>query len=615
MRVLVADDDQMVLQAYRTCLSASKARRDDALAAMGDELFGSSAARTTPSCRWEGVDFVSQGEDAVERVREACASGLPYGVLFLDMMMPPGIDGLETARRIRVLDPEINIVVVTGYTDHSPEDICDVAGPDDKIFYLAKPFEIAEIRTLANSLLAKWSLERELREARAMLSEKVRELQASNIELAASEARCRHIAMHDQLTHLPNRTAFQQELDALLSDDEGHIAVMFLDLDRFKHVNDTLGHAAGDDLICTVAKRLQQGLPPGSAIARLGGDEFGIALPDVGAADCLRIGQTLVELCRQPTRILGTLVQVGASVGIARRDRPNLRSFELLRRADLALYVAKSKGRNRAEEFQECFDESARKRSEVEARLRTALENSELKLAYQPIRDPSEIEPVGYEALLRWEDAYLGTISPSIFVPIAEETGLIVNLGEWVIDTAVAECATWPQGFVSINVSTRHLQSPNLIAFLEKAASEHGLAHDRIQLEITETALFDDAILAAQVLINLRNRGFRIALDDFGTGYSSLVNLKEFEIDCIKIDQSFIALMGSDATSTAIVQAVAGLARALGLKVVAEGVESEAQVQALRLTGCELMQGFFFGAAMPPDTIVHAAHSQLLKSA
>jgi diguanylate cyclase (GGDEF)-like protein len=614
MRILVADDDSSVQHAYRLCLENIEAESSRAIDALGASLFGEAkpVARFNP--RWDSVDLVSQGEAAVEMVRQACVAGAPYGVLFLDMLMPPGIDGRETAKRIRVIDPDINIVIVTGYSDHSPADVSEVAGPEDKIYFLAKPFETLEIQTLANSLAAKWVLERELRQARADLTAQVAALEEANTALAASEARCRHIAMHDQLTHLPNRTAFQQFLDERLARTDLDIAVMFVDLDRFKHINDTLGHAAGDELICMLSRRLSAALPEGSMLARLGGDEFGIVLTGTGAVDCREVANRLVATCADQFQLLGAQVQIGASVGTALRDCPTMRTTELLRRADLALYAAKNRGRNRAEMFLPMFDDSARKRSEIETRLRHALANDTLTLAYQPIHDPSVSVPVGYEALLRWEDEVLGTLSPGLFVPIAEETGLITELGEWVIRNAIAACAEWPSGYVSLNLSTRHFQSPAMIECLLAEARRHNVPHGRIQLEITEAALFDDAALAAGVLIKLRGHGFRIALDDFGTGYSSLVNLKDFQIDCIKIDQSYVANLGSDTTSSAIVMAVTSLARALGLKVVAEGVENETQVQALRLTGCELMQGFFFSGAVDSDDLFDAGRGARIRA-
>jgi diguanylate cyclase (GGDEF)-like protein len=599
MRVLVADDEIGVLAAYRICLDQGAPQGIDETDLLSAALFGNddAATATVDAPKWTHVDYVSQGEAAIAAVACAINEGQPYSVLFLDMRMPPGIDGKETARQVRALDQNINIVVVTGYSDHSPLEVARVAGPLDKLYYLAKPFETAEIRSLAGSLCAKWSMEGELRRAHDALALK-------NTELEASEARCRHIALHDHLTHLPNRLAFSLFLDEAKSTPDRDFAVMLIDLDRFKQVNDALGHSAGDALMCSLSERLHKLLPTDSLLARLGGDEFGIILKNAEPERVAKLTDAMLQCCAMPFEILGTQVRVGASIGIAARGSEiGIASSELLRRADLALYAAKAQGRNCARYFDPEYDASARQRADIDNKLRDALADGGLTLAYQPIIDPVDGSPVGYEALLRWHDAEMGQVSPTIFVPIAEETGLIVPLGEWVIEQAIAECANWDFGYVSINISTRHFQSPSLIEFICKQAARHGVPHDRIQLEITETALFDDPRQAATILVALRECGIRIALDDFGTGYSSLVNLKDFEIDCIKIDQSFVDALGHDRQTSAIVQAVTALARALGLKVVAEGVETDIQVQALRLVGCELMQGYFYSAAMPADEL------------
>ncbi len=608
-RILVADDEPRLLDAYRLCLQADSSSNDE-LDLMGDRLFGASPAQPKPEFIDASVDYVEQGDQAVAAVRLALEEGLPYSVLFLDMRMPPGIDGRETAKQVRELDPNINIVVVTGYSDHSPLDVAQVAGPQDKLYYLAKPFETEEIRTLARSLTAKHKMEEELRLAHQALAEKIEMLEAAQVEISASEARCRHIALHDQLTRLPNRLSFQQTLTDALADRQQDVAVLFVDLDRFKLVNDTLGHSAGDELVCRLAERLARSLPENGLVARLGGDEFGIVVYGEAVEQAEELAGRLVAICSEQYDVMGSNVHIGASIGIARRECSNADGSELLRRADLALYSAKQQGRNCYRIFDPSLDESSRLRADIDKRLRKALEANELTLAYQPIVDPVDGKPMGYEALLRWEDAEHGAISPAIFIPIAEETGLILKLGEWVVRRALADAASWLEGVVSINLSTRHFQSPTLIDFVVNEAAKAGVSHDRIQLEITETALFDDASLAAEILVGLRKAGIKIALDDFGTGYSSLVNLKDFEIDCIKIDQSFVATLGADRQASAIVNSVTSLARTLGLKVVAEGVESEIQVQALRLVGCELMQGYFYSAPMTVASLPYLREMQ-----
>jgi diguanylate cyclase (GGDEF)-like protein len=621
VRILVADDELGIRNAYKMCLEPQVSSGIDQLDALGDALFGD-APKASNSLEdlpiWSGVDYVDQGEAAVAAVKAAVEEGRPYGVLFLDMRMPPGMDGRETAKRVRAIDPEINIVIVTGYSDHSPIEVAQVAGPQDKLYYIAKPFETDEVRTLASALTAKWTLISDLRRTQAELADKIAALEAAHLEVAASEARSRHIALHDQLTRLPNRLSFQNFLGDALANKQENVAVLLLDLDRFKQVNDTLGHGAGDQLVCEMSDRLAHTMPEGSIFARLGGDEFGLVLRGEAALNAVTFAEALVGLAEMPFTILGNEVTVGLSAGVAIRGDSGINGSELLRRADLALYAAKLGGRSCARLFETSLDDSARKRSEIDARLRMALANNALSLVYQPIMDPSLGDPIGYEALVRWHDTELGVVPPALFIPIAEETGFIRQLGEWIIQNAIAECAKWPTGIVSINLSTRQFQSTSIVDMICREASKNNVPLDRIQVEITETALFDDSVLAAEILVQMRQRGIRVALDDFGTGYSSLVNLKDFEIDCIKIDRSFISTLGSDRQASAIVTAVTSLARSLGLKVVAEGVENELQVQSLRLVGCELMQGHFYSepvtAAMLPmsdvqgkDVIVKAA--------
>jgi diguanylate cyclase (GGDEF)-like protein len=604
IRVLVADDEPQLLAAYKVCLESDAASETANVDAMGDALFGPTAELNSAPTVEVQADYVNQGAAAVEAVSKALADGNPYAVLFLDMRMPPGMDGYETAKQVRALDSEINIVIVTGYSDHSPLQVAKVAGPLDKLYYLAKPFEIDEIRTLASSLSSKWAMESDLKATQAVL-------EATIIELQASEARCRHQSLHDHLTRLPNRHAFQERLSEAVTDKRGEVAVLFVDLDRFKLVNDTLGHGAGDELVCRIGERMARQLPDKAFVARLGGDEFGVILTGDTARAAQQVGESLVELCAEQFDLFGTTVQVSASVGYAARGDTNVDGADLLRRADLALYAAKQEGRACCRAFLPAMDESSRKRAEIDLRLRMALETDVLTLAYQPIIDPFDGSPIGYEALLRWEDPEHGIISPSIFVPIAEETGLIVPLGEWVIRRALRDCANWDAGIVSINLSTRQFQAQTLVDFVVSEAAKAGVPHNRIQLEITETALFDDAQLAAEILVELRAHGIRIALDDFGTGYSSLVNLKDFEIDCIKIDQSFVASLGTDRQTSAIVNSVTSLARALGLRVVAEGVENELQVQALRMVGCDLMQGYYYAAPMKDCDLPYLSEAQI----
>ncbi len=593
-RILIADDEPQMLASYRDCFAIGPASNDE-LAALGADLFaGGNEAPTAADFSNICFDYVSQGEHAVAKVADAINEGDPYAVLFLDMRMPPGIDGYETATRVRQLDKNINIVVVTGYSDHSPMGIAKVAGPIDRLFYVTKPFKTSDIQQLAQSLAARWNHDIALRAAHQEVENKLTVIEKVNVQLAASEARCRHISLHDHLTRLPNRTHFGDFTENLLLRGKGPVSVLLLDLDHFKNVNDTMGHAAGDELMRQLADRLRSETPEGALLARLGGDEFALAVEGITEAAAQKLANQLVKVCAKEFEIMSTRVFVGASVGIATNTTESIGVSQMLRCADLALYAAKNAGRNTWRLFAPEMDESAQTRSHIERRLREALKTDNLRLVYQPVIDLVGGSALGYEALLRWTDDELGDVPPALFVPVAEQCGLASTLGEWVIRNAVAECATWSTGYVSINISPHHFQSRDLISCVMREAASHDLPLNRLQFEITETAMFTNPLHAAEVITQLRSVGIRIALDDFGTGYSSLVNLRDFELDCIKIDKSFIETLGEDRQASAIITSVTAMARMLGLNVVAEGVETAAQVQALRLLGCGMMQGFYY---------------------
>ena len=303
---------------------------------------------------------------------------------------------------------------------------------------------------------------------------------------------------------------------------------------------------------------------------------------------------------------MGARAYIGCSGGIAICGPEPLGLIELQRRADLALYAAKRSGRATCKWFDATLDDSAKLRSRIEIALRDALSQGALTLNYQPIVHPDTGQPYGYEALLRWNDHELGLVPPSMFIPIAEQCGLAQPLGEWVIRHAIAEAAGWNSGVVSINVSSLHFQTSAVINFVIQVAAEHKMPLNRIQLEITETAMFANPAQAAELIIALRQAGILVALDDFGTGYSSLVNLRDFEIDCIKIDKSFVDTLGQDRQASAIITSVTAMARLMGLRVVAEGVETSGQVHALRAMGCDLMQGFYYAKAMTPGELPFA---------
>lgn len=592
MKILVVDDEQMVREAYRHVLEPDTGTSEQAtLQSMAADLFGDKAADSSDVFNKKiDLTIASQGLEAISLVEHALAITSPFKVAFIDIRMPPGIDGKETARRIRALDPNINIVIVSAYSDHSVTDIATVAGPPDKIFYISKPFSSDEVWQMAVALSNRWDHD----------TQQIERLRQKIAELAASEARAQHAAYHDFLTGAPNRMAFQRELSLKVQDEDHDFALAFIDLDRFKHVNDTFGHGAGDDLLKMMYKNIRDSVPAGALVARLGGDEFGILFDDMDAQTATSACKQLITTCSQSVTVYSNSVQISASVGLLMSgDHQGCDTTDLMRFADIALFAAKRGGRRQVRVFDKAMDESVQFRQTIESGLRRAIERNEFILCYQPIVERSSLKTIGFEALLRWNSKEHGHVSPGVFIPVAEESALIHDVGDWVIQQALIDCKHWPELYISINFSPRQFKRENLIESLCRHADEAGVAYNRIQIEVTETAIFENVDRAAKTLNTLQQLGFRIALDDFGTGYSSLFNVKNFALDCIKIDKSFIDGLGSEAHAAAIVSSITHLARGLGLSVVAEGVETDIQCQALRVVGCSHMQGYLFGAAEP----------------
>ncbi|MDT9600186.1 putative bifunctional diguanylate cyclase/phosphodiesterase [Sphingosinicella rhizophila] len=432
---------------------------------------------------------------------------------------------------------------------------------------------------------------------------------AGTRKLYESRAAAQHLAFHDPLTGLPNRSLFDDRLDHALAiyreTAEHRVALLCLDLDRFKRVNDTLGHPAGDELIREFSRRLGAIIRVTDTAARLGGDEFAIIQTEVSSFEetellCRRI----VEAASQPFMLAGTQVFVGVSIGVALAGKDGLDAAELTRKADIALYESKAHGRGRHKFFAPSMDEPIRAREAAERDLRAAIEaGDQLSVAYQPQYSAITGEIVGAEALVRWQHPERGQMPPAAFIPIAEETGLIEPLGEWVMAEACKAAKDWPIQTISINVSPVQLRNPHFGYRAIGIISDAGIDPARVELEITETALIDSATQFAVNLRLLRAFGIRIALDDFGTGYSSFSHLREFEVDRVKIDRTFVDKISVDAGGSALIRAIIDLARSTGLQTTAEGVETDEQKSFLQDIGCNELQGFFMAYPMPASEI------------
>ncbi len=426
-------------------------------------------------------------------------------------------------------------------------------------------------------------------------------------ERRASEARIAFLARHDALTGLPNRVQLVERLHdavATLGRGEG-FAVMCLDLDHFKAVNETLGHSYGDRLLVAAGERLQAALRENDAVGRLGADEFALIQHDISRPeDAWELAERLLSALATPFELEGQPVAIAASIGIALAPADGADAETLLKNAATALTRAKLDGRGSYRSFEIGMDARLQARRSMELDLRRALPAGEFAVHYQPLVDTGGQRVAGFEALLRWHHPVHGLISPAAFVPLAEETGLIVPIGEWVLRTACAEAARWPGRLkVAVNVSPVQFRDSRLITVVEDALACSGLPPELLELEVTESVLLQNNVATLKMLHALHEIGVRISMDDFGTGYSSLSYLRSFPFDKIKIDQSFVRDLASSADAAAIIRAITALGASLGIRTTAEGVETEQQLTQLRAEGCSELQGYLFSRPIPPEHV------------
>jgi diguanylate cyclase (GGDEF)-like protein len=422
-----------------------------------------------------------------------------------------------------------------------------------------------------------------------------------------AEERLQYMATRDALTGLPNRLLLHERLAQAIAQAKRNgrrVGVLFIDLDRFKNVNDTLGHRIGDELLKDVSRALSTALRDSDLLARLGGDEFMVVVEDFDEPSVLaRIAQKLLDAISQPFKIEEHDIYVTSSIGISVFPDDSDDPEELLKHADVAMYRSKELGRNTYQFLDADLAQHRLKQHSLETALRSALKDELLRLHYQPVLRFADRVVVGAEALLRWNDPEHGSVPPQVFIPLAEESGLIHALGEWVLKSAAEQCVAWRNAglelCVSVNLSARQFYREDLAQRISAIVTGVGCQPSWIELEVTETSLLHDLDAIRKVLHELRDAGFTVAIDDFGTGYSSLTHLKHFPIDTLKIDISFIADLETDPGDAAITEAIIGLARGLGLKVVAEGVGTKAQLDFLDVRGCDCFQGHFASPPLP----------------
>ncbi len=437
---------------------------------------------------------------------------------------------------------------------------------------------------------------------------RTRELQAEVVERRNAEARLDHLAHHDPLTGLPNRLMFIENLKhsiALASRGTRHLAVLFIDLDRFKEINDTLGHSVGDELLIAVTHRLAGHLRTSDTLARLGGDEFVCVLEDIkDASEAGHVADKLINLLSQPFNILEHELFVTASIGICLYDADGDDVDTLVRNADTAMYQAKANGRGCSYFYSPEMTAYARERNRLEGLLRRSIEANELVVHYQ-IKVSPDGQPTGAEALLRWNSAELGSVAPVRFIPLAEETGIIVPLGEWILRQVCRQMMVWRAAGlnvpkVSVNLSVKQIERIDIVALVNSALTETGLEPAALELEITESVIMNIEN-SLTILDNLHRLGVHLAIDDFGTGYSSLSYLKKLPVNTLKIDRAFVIGIGASEGDEAIIRTIVALAHSLELTTVAEGVDSPGQLEYLKTLGCDEIQGYHFGRPEAAD--------------
>ena len=597
-RILIVDDNRAIHDDFRKILLTPEA--DDGLQELDAAMFSDAGAASNLLIEFR-MDSAYQGKEALSLVQQSIRDSKPYSVAFIDMRMPPGWNGLETIERLWAVDPKIQMVICSAYSDNDWTNVFGRLGRSDKLLVLKKPFDVVEVVQCTHALVAKWRNERALRQQLDSLEQDVCD---RTLSLESVNKQLRHLATHDALTSLPNRILLDDRMSQCIEQakrvGEG-FAVCVLDLDRFKHVNDSLGHRAGDELLKQVARRLQGVVRGADTVARIGGDEFVMILGQARSPeDAERVGSKIIEEMQEPVRIGELDVHIAASIGVAFYPGDGTTVETLYAHADAAMYCAKQRGGSVVECYSSSMNVATENRVRYEADLHRALSLQQFELHYQPKVSAVTKQMHSIEALIRWRHPVHGLVPPDQFIPLAEESGLIVSIGEWVLREACRQVRAWqdrglPAMRVAVNVSALQFRRLDLVETVGRALSDAGVDARYLEIELTETALMTHPEESVEILERLSRMGVIVSVDDFGTGYSSMSYLRRFPIDKLKIDRSFINHLMTSADDASIVRAIISLAHGLRLKVIAEGVETAEQVACLQKLGCDQFQGFYFG--------------------
>jgi len=596
-RIIVIDDNAAIHNDFQKILGKNS-ETDSELEDMESLLFDVQTEKPLDSRVQFELEYAFQGQDGLDIVKEAQASDNPFALAFVDGRMPPGWDGIETINHLWQAAPELQVVLCTAYADYSWAEIQKILGESDSLLILKKPFDNVEVLQMAHALTRKWELNREI------------------------TGRLNRLAFYDHLTGLPNRALFLDRLKGAINQhlrDQQKGALLFIDLDDFKRINDTLGHSVGDELLKIIGDHLVKSLRLSDTVARavkdrtaarLGGDEFTVLLPEINELDTVAVvAQRIIEHVSKPVSIGDNEFIITPSIGIAIFPDDGDTVETLLKNADLAMYFAKrSRTMEHFKYYQESMNDTALKRLTIENQLRQAIDRDELQLYYQPQVDLPSGELIGMEALLRWDSHVLGRVPPLEFIPVAEACGLIVPIGEWVMRTACKQVCQWIKNGlvlerVAVNVSVRQFIHPDFLAVVEQILEETGMPGKRFEIEITESLFAEDMNKISGTLKTLKEKGIAVSVDDFGTGYSSLSRLKDMPIDCLKIDRSFVLGVDSRKNDQSIISAILSMAKGMDIRVIAEGIDNDRQLDFLIENGCTEAQGFLFSRPLSPEKI------------
>ena len=607
-RILVVDDDAMLISEYIRCLGedfepdlGATTLTDLEKVLFGDDTDESGAVKFEVHTR-------NQGEAAVEAVAAAVEAGQPYSIVFVDIRMPPGIDGIEAAKRIRMLDPNVNIVVVTGSVSPAPESLGKQIPPADKVFFFQKPFHALECRQLAAALCGKWHADRALRRANEDLERRVEERTTA----------LQKLAYFDVVTRLPNQLLLIEELKKLIEraeDTEGDTVVVLIDINRFSFINETMGYDSGTELLRSIANRLSRTFCDDqghrmAVVGRFGADEFAILAPGIqNDSEIRELAELVRETVEAPFLINGRDLFLKASIGVSWHPVHGRDAKSVFRCAEAALHRSMNGLNTSITYYHSEMRYRARYKFDLEVELRGAIEQGHITAHYQPQQCTKTGNLAGVEALARWTRPDGSLVPPSDFIPLSEEMGISDVLFESIMRCVCADVANWRRRGdwkvpVSVNLSAHQLRNRDLVSLIKGILSSEDIDRKLINLELTETVLLEDLTVAQPLLDDLAAFGVGIHIDDFGTGYSSLSYLAQLPVQTIKIDQAFVRQLSDSDANNRVVEAIIALGKAMQLVVVAEGVETDQQYAIVRRLGCDLVQGYFIARPMSADQLM-----------